>query len=98
MKKRCDELGVSFMTSTSAISIIQEAGVVKGVYAKSPDGIVKINAKATLLCTGGVGHSAELIEKQGWSTKNLHYCSMPSNTGDGYKMAMAAGVLSLIHI
>lgn len=96
MKKRCDELGVSFMTSTSAISIIQEAGVVKGVYAKSPDGIVKINAKATLLCTGGVGHSAELIEKQGWSTKNLHYCSMPSNTGDGYKMAMAAGARDML--
>lgn len=96
MKKRCDELGVKFMTSTSAISIIQEAGVVKGVYAKSPDGIVKINAKATLLCTGGVGHSAELIEKQGWSTKNLHYCSMPSNTGDGYKMAMAAGARDML--
>lgn len=96
MKKRCDELGVSFMTSTSAISIIQEDGVVKGVYAKSPDGIVKINAKATLLCTGGVGHSAELIEKQGWSTKNLHYCSMPSNTGDGYKMAMAAGARDML--
>lgn len=96
MKKRCDELDVSFMTSTSAISIIQEAGGVKGVYAKSPDGIVKINAKATLLCTGGVGHSAELIEKQGWSTKNLHYCSMPSNTGDGYKMAMAAGARDML--
>lgn len=96
MKKRCDELAVSFMTSTSAISIIQEDGVVKGVYAKSADGIVKINAKATLLCTGGVGHSAELIEKKGWSTKNLHYCSMPSNTGDGYKMAMAAGARDML--
>lgn len=96
MKKRCDELGVNFMTSTSAISIIQEDGTVKGVYAKSPDGVIKINAKATLLCTGGVGHSAELIEKQGWSTKNLHYCSMPSNTGDGYKMAMAAGAKDML--
>lgn len=96
MKKRCDELGVKFMLSTSAISIIKEAGVVKGVYAKTTDGIVKINAKATLLCTGGVGHSAELIKKQGWSTKNLHYCSMPSNTGDGYKMAMAAGAKDML--
>lgn len=96
MKQRCDELGVEFMVSTSAISIIQEDGVVKGVYAKSPDGIVKITAKATLLATGGVGHSAELIEKQGWSTKNLHYCSMPSNTGDGYKMAMAVGAKDML--
>lgn len=96
MKKRCDELDVKFMTSTSAISIIKENGVVKGVYAKSPEGTIKINAKATLMCTGGVGHSPELIEKQGWSTKNLHYCSMPSNTGDGYKMAMAAGAKDML--
>lgn len=96
MKKRCDELGINFMTSTSATSLIIEDGQVKGVYAKSPQSTVKINAKATLLCTGGVGHSAELIEKQGWSTKNLHYCSMPSNTGDGYKLAMAAGAKDML--
>lgn len=96
MKKRCDELGVNFKVSTSAISVIKEDGIVKGVYAKGPEGIIKINAKATLIATGGVGHSAELIQKQGWSTKNLHYCSMPSNTGDGYKLSMAAGAKDML--
>ena len=96
MKKKADELGAKFMLNTSAISIIEENGVIKGVYAKTPDGIVKINAKATLLATGGVGHSAKLIRKQGWSTKNLHYCSMPSNTGDGYQMAMSLGAKDML--
>ncbi|MGZ1318413.1 FAD-binding protein [Lactobacillus delbrueckii subsp. bulgaricus] len=26
----------------------------------------------------------------------MHYCSMPSNTGDGYKMAMAAGARDML--
>ena len=96
MKKKADELNVKFLLETSATSIIEENGTVKGVYAKTPDGYIKINAKATLLATGGVGHNPELIEKQGWSTKNIHYCSMPSNTGDGYQMAMSVGAMDML--
>lgn len=49
-----------------------------------------------MVATGGVGHSEELIAKQGWQTENLHYCSMPSNTGDGYKMAMSLGAKDML--
>lgn len=96
MKKRADKLGVKFLLETSAKSIIFEDNKVKGVYAQTPEGMLKINAKATLLATGGVGHNAALIEKQGWSTKNLHYCSMPSNTGDGYQIAMSLGAKDML--
>ena len=96
MKNKADELNVKFLLETSATSIIKENGTVKGVYAKTPDGYIKINAKATLLATGGVGHNPELLEKQGWSTKNIHYCSMPSNTGDGYQMAMSVGAMDML--
>ena len=96
MKKKADELNVKFLLETSATSIIEENGTVKGVYAKTPDGYIKINAKATLLATGGVGHNPDLLEKQGWSTKNIHYCSMPSNTGDGYQMAMSVGAMDML--
>ena len=96
MKKKADELNVKFLLETSATSIIKENGTVKGVYAKTPEGYIKINAKATLLATGGVGHNPDLLEKQGWSTKNIHYCSMPSNTGDGYQMAMSVGAMDML--
>ena len=96
MKNKADELNVKFLLETSATSIIKENGTVKGVYAKTPDGYIKINAKATLLATGGVGHNPDLLEKQGWSTKNIHYCSMPSNTGDGYQMAMSVGAMDML--
>ncbi|WP_338206444.1 FAD-dependent oxidoreductase [Lactobacillus juensis] len=96
MKKKADELNVKFLLETSATSIIEENGSIKGVYAKTPNGYIKINAKATLLATGGVGHNPDLLEQQGWSTKNIHYCSMPSNTGDGYQMAMSVGAKDML--
>ena len=96
MKKKADELNVKFLLETSATSIIEEKGTIKGVYAKTPEGYIKINAKATLLATGGVGHNPDLLEQQGWSTKNIHYCSMPSNTGDGYQMAMSVGGMDML--
>ncbi|MBI0120235.1 FAD-dependent oxidoreductase [Lactobacillus sp. M0398] len=96
MKKKADELNVKFLLETSATSIIEENGSIKGVYAKTPNGYIKINAKATLLDTGGVGHNPDLLEQQGWSTKNIHYCSMPSNTGDGYQMAMSVGAKDML--
>ncbi|BDR60569.1 FAD-dependent oxidoreductase [Lactobacillus xylocopicola] len=91
MKKQADKLKAQFLLETAATSIIYEDGIVKGVYANTPAGSIKISAKATLLATGGVGHNPKLLEAQGWSTKNIHYCSMPSNTGDGYQMAMSVG-------
>ncbi|MFC6182447.1 FAD-dependent oxidoreductase [Lactiplantibacillus daowaiensis] len=96
MKQRADELGVQFVLETSATSIIYDGKRVAGVYATNPKGTLKINAKATLLATGGVGHNDKLIAKQGWQTKNLHYCSMPSNTGDGYMMAMSLGAKDML--
>lgn len=96
MKEHADKLGVEFLLETSAQGLIYEDGAVRGAYAKNKDGILKINAKATLVATGGVGHSEELIAKQGWQTENLHYCSMPSNTGDGYKMAMSLGAKDML--
>ena len=96
MKKCADDLGVEFLLETSAQALIYEDGKVRGAYAKNKDKVLKIKAKATLIATGGVGHSEELIAKQGWQTENLHYCSMPSNTGDGYKMAMSLGAKDML--
>lgn len=97
MKKRADQLGVKFLLENSAKSIIYENDRVTGVYAHTPNGDIQINAKATLLATGGIAHNEKLIARQGWQTKNLHYCSMPSNTGDGYMMAISLGAKDMLN-
>lgn len=96
MKKKADEYGVKFLLNTPAYSVIYEDNKVKGVYAKTTEGFIKVNAKATIFATGGVGHNAKLIAKQGWQTKNLKFLSMPSNTGDGYQMAMSVGAKDML--
>lgn len=96
MKKKADEYGVKFLLNTPAYSVIYEDNRVKGVYAKTTKGFIKVNAKATIFATGGVGHNAKLIAKQGWQTKNLKFLSMPSNTGDGYQMAMSVGAKDML--
>lgn len=96
MKKKADEYGVKFLLNTPAYSVIYEDNRVKGVYAKTTNGFIKVNAKATIFATGGVGHNAKLIAKQGWQTKNLKFLSMPSNTGDGYQMAMSVGAKDML--
>ena len=65
MKKKADEYGVKFLLNTPAYSVIYEDNKVKGVYAKTTEGFIKVNAKATIFATGGVGHNAKLIAKQG---------------------------------
>ncbi len=49
-----------------------------------------------ILATGGVGHNGKLLAKKGWSIKNLKYLSMPSNTGDGYQLAMSVGAKDML--
>lgn len=96
MKKKADEYGVKFLLNTPAYSVIYEDNRVKGIYAKTTNGFIKVNAKATIFATGGVGHNAKLIAKQGWQTKNLKFLSMPSNTGDGYQMAISVGAKDML--
>lgn len=91
IKKKADEYGVKFLLDSPAYSIIYDDQRVKGIYAKTKDGFIKINAKATIFATGGVGHNAKLIAKQGCSVKNLKFLSLPSNTGDGYQITMSVG-------
>lgn len=96
MKKRADELGTNFILNSNVTGLIYDDQRVAGAYVHTPKGDIEIDAKATLLATGGVGHNPKLIAKQGWQTKNLHYCSMPSNTGDGYMMAMSLGAKDML--
>ena len=52
---------LDFRLETPAVNVIVEDGVVKGVYAQSGDDIIRINAKATVLATGGFGKNPESV-------------------------------------
>lgn len=76
---------------TTAESLIQQAdGAVTGVTFTGADGTARqIDAGAVILCTGGYGHSEELLKQYNFT--NVLTTAPASNTGDGLRMAVEAG-------
>ena len=94
MMERADELGVKILTETPAKSIIMENGKAVGVVAVDAAGNeVRVNAKAVVIATGGFGNNPEMMKEVSDIEygKNYFGIRVPALTGDGIKMAWAAG-------
>lgn len=81
--------GVKVLLSTRADRILMEKGEAVGIEAKAEDGAkVTVRGKAVLLATGGFGYNKEMLTG---GLRNSLYYGPVSSTGDGHKMAQAAG-------
>lgn len=98
MTSRAEELGVEIRTKTPAYKLIQdEGGTVVGAYAKSSDGKdIRINAKATVIATGGWGCNEDIIAAMGYDTTDWMQCGTDNHDGDGYLMAMEVGAQDML--
>lgn len=87
-----ENLGAVVMTSTPAVDLIIENGVVKGVYAqKSDKDIIQINAKAVVLTSGGYANNATIMAERGYDLTYSVNNGVPGHDGDGLRMAIEAG-------
>lgn len=94
MFRRAQELGVQFFLSTPVKEIIVEDNVAKGIRAVDEKGEeYEVSAKAVILATGGFGASNEMIRDYAGYTwgKDIFSIQVPGITGDGLRMAWAAG-------
>ncbi|MBR2836061.1 MAG: FAD-dependent oxidoreductase [Coriobacteriales bacterium] len=94
MQAAAEKNGCEIRTDTRGIEIVLEDGKVAGLLAEDSNGIVRINAKAVILATGGIGHNEKLLAQKGWTRQHLDEMivqGMPAVEGDGYTMAIAAG-------
>ena len=83
---------LDFRLETPAVNVIVEDGVVKGVYAQSGDDIIRINAKATILATGGFGKNPEMCaERLRVPSERVVFLGFDGQDGDGINMALEAG-------
>lgn len=79
-----------FFTTTVTGLVQQANGAITGVAYATADGETgTLNAGATILCTGGYGHSEELLKAYNFT--NVLTTAPASNTGDGLRMAIEAG-------
>ena len=83
--------GGKLMLETTAEELIVEDGKVTGVRATKQDGTkVTVHAKAVLLATGGYAGNSEML-KEYLHSDNFYLYGLSTNTGDGLRMALAAG-------
>lgn len=85
LEKFIDEGQCSIVYETPATDLIIEDGAVVGATTDKGD----YRAKAVVLCTGGYGHSEELVTR--YNFKNFTTTSNWFTTGDGMLMAEKAG-------
>lgn len=84
---------VTICYNTKVDSLIQQAdGSITGVNATDSEGnAVTVEAGAVVLCTGGYGHSEELLKEYNFT--NVLTTAPEANTGDGHIMARDAGAV-----
>jgi len=86
-------LGVDFSYDTAAVDlVIGDDGAVRGVRVLDASGYSVVEGAAVVLAAGGFEASAEMRGRylgKGWDTAAVR--GVPYNTGDGLRMALAAG-------
>ncbi|GBG94051.1 fumarate reductase flavoprotein subunit [Ligilactobacillus salitolerans] len=98
MTAKAQSYGVDFIFNTAAKHLIYQDNKVTGLIAEDEDGqIIKINAQAVIVATGGIGGSRELVGQQGWNTEHMLLTGMPSSAGDGYRMTKEVGSKDMLH-
>lgn len=83
--------GVLYLNTAAESLITDENGTVVGVKATGKGGKYTFNAKGVVLCAGGFGASEEMIAEIAPAYIGERNITLPSNTGDGIRMAMEIG-------
>lgn len=88
--RACLERGVQIHTGARAIGLVEDKGEVSGVEIAGSDGVLAHSARGVILATGGFEHDPALVRDflRGPLT---HPIGVPSDVGDGLKMAMKIG-------
>ena len=93
-----EELGITLLTEHRAVRIqTDESGVVCGVTAENPGGIVNIKCRAVISCTGGFANNEEMLRAYAPQyygqpgDEPTHRFAAPTNTGDVVGLGESAG-------
>ena len=88
-----EAMGGSFIYNCEATEVVLEDGVVAGVKAiRDNNTVLSIATKAVFLATGGFGASEEMIHDRFLGVPLVNM-GTPTNSGDGIRMAEAAGAV-----
>lgn len=87
--------GVDIRLNTAATEIVMTDGAVSAVKASNAGGDFTITTKAAIVTSGGFGANADMVVEQRPALQGYNYACCSGATGDGHKMAEAAGAALL---
>lgn len=92
MSEAVETLGVEVLLNTPAYKLIEKDGTVCGVLARNTETEDEyvVNAKAVVLCTGGLSNNKELMAEMTGHDTTYTQSQSPS-VGDGLRMAVEVG-------
>lgn len=92
LQKRFAEKNGKLLLETTGKKLIQDAnGRVTGIMAENADGdVIRINAKAVVIATGGFGSNKEML-KQYTRFPDVEVLGIDGKIGEGLQMAWEAG-------
>jgi succinate dehydrogenase/fumarate reductase flavoprotein subunit len=96
LKERFTQLGGRYQNGIAAHSLIVENGRVCGVRGAQAGAEIEIRSRATILSTGGFSANQEMIKQ--YIGPHADHCKLrgsKQDTGDGLRMALAAGAKSV---
>lgn len=90
--KALEKRNVELMLETKATELIgDESRNVIGAVASTPDGEIRIKAKAVVLCTGGYANNTDLIRRIHPKNDLFNGAGAPGSTGDAMLLASEFG-------
>lgn len=91
LKESAEAKGVTIMTETPGTELIIEDGKVVGIRSDSKGKVTEIRAKSVILTTGGFASNPDMLAEYVPEFAGAMSLAAVGNTGDGIKMAIAAG-------
>lgn len=93
LESEVKRLGCKVLLNTKATSIIKEKGKILGCVAEDDGNVYRIEAKATMICTGGYPNNKAMIKKYnpGFNMDSI-YVGIPEVVGEGLEMALKVGI------
>ncbi len=88
----CLDRGIAVQTGCRAVELVMEHGAVAGVVIEGPEGRFTVRTPNVILATGGFDWNQDFTNAflRGPLDTSV---AVPTNTGDGLKMAMKAGAM-----
>lgn len=92
MSQRVTDLGVKTLLETRAFKLSMDGETVTGVYGRGKgDKVVKVNAKAVILASGGFIDNPDRLRNAGMEPDQVFTEGFGDHVGDGLVMAIEAG-------